>query len=162
MFGPAATQHAEPGSYPPYFQRAFERGLRRADGPRNPFLAHVLLGAYLPDDAPDYVHAARALDVQLVQGQLPDVAGPRSLRRRQPLERLRLVGRRPRRSVGGRPRARASPGRHGRHAGNSTTVATCGRLFGDAFAFDGALGDDLLARDRSLFYERIEVATRRP
>src|SRR5205823_2108826 len=44
MFGRGATQHAEPGSYPGYFQRAFERGLFRDDGPRNPWLQHVLEG----------------------------------------------------------------------------------------------------------------------
>ncbi len=33
-FGPAATQHEEPSSYPHYFQRAFERGLARVDATR--------------------------------------------------------------------------------------------------------------------------------
>jgi S-adenosylmethionine-diacylglycerol 3-amino-3-carboxypropyl transferase len=34
------------------------------------------------------------------------------------------------------------------------------RFFAPAFRFDDALGADLLAEDRSLFYDRIEVAFR--
>jgi S-adenosylmethionine-diacylglycerol 3-amino-3-carboxypropyl transferase len=36
------------------------------------------------------------------------------------------------------------------------------RFFNSAFDFDQARSDDVLVRDRSLFYERIEVAARRP
>jgi S-adenosylmethionine-diacylglycerol 3-amino-3-carboxypropyl transferase len=161
MFGPAATQHAESGSYPPYFRRAFERGLRSADGPRNPFLAHVLLGAYLPDDAPDYVHTHRALDVQLVQGQLTDVVDLArfdvvSLSNVFDWSDDTLVAR-----WAGVLARELRPGATVvcRQLNNRRDLR---RLFGDAFAFDGALGEDLLSRDRSLFYERIEVATRRP
>ncbi len=73
MFGPAATQHAEPGSYPGYFQRVFERGLRRNDAASNPFLRHVWLGSYGADHAPAYVTAGRPLDVELLEGSLLDV-----------------------------------------------------------------------------------------
>jgi S-adenosylmethionine-diacylglycerol 3-amino-3-carboxypropyl transferase len=45
MFGPAATQHAEPGSYPGYFQRVFERAVAR--------------GARLQHAAERPVHAGR-------------------------------------------------------------------------------------------------------
>jgi len=47
MFGPDATQHATPGSYPGYFQAIFERGLRAPLAVDNWFLHHVLLGYYL-------------------------------------------------------------------------------------------------------------------
>ena len=47
MFGPNATQHAAPGSYPGYFRTLFERGLGRPDAFDNPFLHHVFLGHYL-------------------------------------------------------------------------------------------------------------------
>lgn len=47
IFGAAATQHAEPGSYPDYFRRLFEAGLVRKDARDNPFLHHVFLGHYL-------------------------------------------------------------------------------------------------------------------
>jgi S-adenosylmethionine-diacylglycerol 3-amino-3-carboxypropyl transferase len=159
MFGPAATQHADKGSYPGYFQRAFERGLRRDDGPANPFLAHVLLGAYLPGHAPDYVKAGRELDVRLVHGQLPDVPD---------LGRFDLV------SLSnvfdwsddalvdtwGRSLRTLRPGAAIviRQLNNRRDV----RRLLPGFVFDDALGDDLLSRDRSLFYERILVGFRAP
>ena len=158
MFGPAATQHAEPGSYPAYFQRAFERGLRRPDGPRNPFLSHVLLGRYAPEHAPDYVRAGRPLEVETVHGELPDVPdlgrfdvvslsnvfdwSDDALVHRW-VEALRTL----------QPGALVVV----RQLNNRRDV---GRFFAGGFAFDDALGDDLLSRDRSLFYERIRVAER--
>lgn len=51
MFGPAAIQHARPGSYPAYFRRRIEAGLAADDRTTNPWLHHVLLGHYLTDRA---------------------------------------------------------------------------------------------------------------
>ena len=48
MFGEAAIQHAPKNSYPAYFRRRLETGLRRADFQRNYFLHHIFLGRYLP------------------------------------------------------------------------------------------------------------------
>jgi len=48
MFGPQATQHATPESYPQYFRLALERGLLRRDRAQNYFLHHIFLGHYLP------------------------------------------------------------------------------------------------------------------
>lgn len=56
MFGPDATQHAPRGSYPGYFQRVIERGLARGDVAQNPWLHHVLLGHWLDDAWPVYLH----------------------------------------------------------------------------------------------------------
>ena len=85
------------------------------DGPRNPFLAHVLLGS-LPAGCTRPTTSTRRgpCDVRARAGPAARRAGPRSLRRRQPLERLRLVRRRPRRAAGRTSCARASPGSHGR------------------------------------------------
>lgn len=57
MFGPDATQHAEPGSYPRYFQALFEKGLTSATAFDNYFLHHVFLGYYLqrPASLPHYL-----------------------------------------------------------------------------------------------------------
>lgn len=159
MFGPAATQHAEPGSYPAYFRRAFERGLRREDGPRNPFLSHVLLGAYLPEHAPDYVRAGALPAPELVHGELgavPDLArfDVVSLSNVFDWSDDALAARwadRLAREL--RPGAAVVV----RQLNNRRDVR---RFFGNAFAFDDALGGELLARDRSLFYERIEVGFR--
>jgi S-adenosylmethionine-diacylglycerol 3-amino-3-carboxypropyl transferase len=160
MFGPAATQHAEPGSYPRYFQRAFERGLLRDDGPTNPFLSHVLLGRYLAGHAPDYVRAGRPLAVELVHGQLPDVP---DLARFDVVSLSNVFDW----SDDGLVATWATTLRALR-PGSAVVIRQLNnrrdvrRLLADGFAFDGALGDDLLSRDRSLFYERIEVAFRTP
>ena len=160
MFGVAATQHAEPGSYPSYFQGVFERGLRDAGGPENPFLQHILLGAYLADHAPDYVRAARELPVELVEGQLasvPDLArfDVVSLSNVFDWSDDALTA-----SWGKLLHRQLRPGATVvlRQLNNHRNV----RRFFTGFAFDDALGDDLLSRDRSLFYERIRVATRSP
>src|SRR5262245_42784271 len=71
MFGPDAIQHASPGSYPRYFQAAFEAGLRRTDRSQNYFLHHVLLGRYLPEALPVFIRSEpRSVDVQFVEGTL--------------------------------------------------------------------------------------------
>ncbi len=44
MFGDQATQYAPPGSYPHYFQRAFERALTQLPTHDNYFLSQILLG----------------------------------------------------------------------------------------------------------------------
>lgn len=159
MFTRAATQHASPGSYPGYFQRAFERGLRRDDAAKNPFLQHVFLGRYREADAPDYVRAGRELRPALIQGSLGDV---------KDLGRFDVV------SLSNvfdwsddalvlswaeQLAAQLKPGSAVliRKLNNARDVR---RFFTPAFSFDDALGDELLARDRSLFYEKIEVAFR--
>ena len=161
MFGPAATRHAEPGSYPGYFQRAFERGLRRTDGPRNYFLSHVLRGAYEPRHAPDYVHGGSLPEIELVHGQLPDVPDlPRfdvvSLSNVFDWSDDALVARWA--AILGRE---LRPGALVvlRQLNNRRDVR---RFFAEAFDFDDAGSEDRVASDRSLFYERIEVATRKP
>ena len=160
MFGPAATQHAAPGSYPGYFQRVFERGLARSDAAVNPFLRHVLVGAYDPAHAPDYVHAGRQLEVDLCEATLPDVPN---------LARFDLF------SLSNvfdwsddalvdtwvsalRTHARSGGAVLLRQLNNQRDLR---RFFGADFTFDDALGAELTARDRSLFYDRVEVAFRR-
>lgn len=54
MFGPDATQHAPPNSYPGYFKNVFEKGLMRSDVRSNYFIHHILLGNYLPGYNPVY------------------------------------------------------------------------------------------------------------
>ena len=71
MFGPDATRHAPKGSYPAYFQRAFERGLAQLDAATNPWLQHVLLQRYL--DPPAFLSAGRLLEVHWHEGMLTTV-----------------------------------------------------------------------------------------
>jgi S-adenosylmethionine-diacylglycerol 3-amino-3-carboxypropyl transferase len=159
MFGPAATQHATPGSYPGYFQRAFERGLARADSLHNPFLQHVLLGHYRPEDAPAYVRAGRRLPVTLLEGTLLDVP---ELGRFDVIHLSNvfdwsddaLVA-----AWAGALVREAKPGARVliRQLNNQRDLR---RFFAPAFRFDDALSADFLERDRSLFYERFEIGTR--
>lgn len=51
MFGEAAVQHAPKNSYPAYFRTVLERGLLKEDATRNYFLHHIFLGRYFADAA---------------------------------------------------------------------------------------------------------------
>lgn len=157
MFGPDAVQHAVPGSYPAYFQRAFERGLARADGPRNPFLQHVFLSHYRLGDAPPFVFANRTLDVTPHLGGLPDDLAPFDL--------VHLSN-----IFDWSSDALVTGWASKLNALRSGAVITLRQLNNDRplrafferdFAFDEVLSGALLARDRSLFYNRIEVGVRR-
>jgi S-adenosylmethionine-diacylglycerol 3-amino-3-carboxypropyl transferase len=159
MFGPAATQHAAPGSYPAYFRGAFERGLAAPSGHRNPFLQHCLLGAYRDVDRPPAQRLDRTPELTLVEGTLLDVPD---------LSRFALL------SLSNvfdwsdddlvaawaaRLRAECAPGAVVllRQLNNTRDLR---RFFAPAFAFDDARGEAMLQRERSLFYNRVEVAVR--
>jgi S-adenosylmethionine-diacylglycerol 3-amino-3-carboxypropyl transferase len=163
MFGPAAIQHATPGSYPGYFQAAFERGLADVSAHGNPFLQHVFLGCYLAADAPPYVTAGEALaaaPIELVEGSLLDVP---DLGRFQLYSLSNvfdwsdddLVA-----SWAGALRRAARPGSAVliRQLNNRRDLR---RFFEPELVFDDALGRQLWSMDRSLFYERVEVGFRR-
>lgn len=162
MFGPAAIQHAQPGSYPGYFQAAFLRGLRRRDAADNPFLQHVLLGHYLPRSAPAYLTSQVPLlaGLELRESSLPQVPE---------LGRFRLY------SLSNvfdwSDDALTAAWAHAivqasqpgaavliRQLNNRRNVR---RFFAPHFEFNSALGDSMQQRDRSLLYERIEVGFRR-
>ena len=154
MFGPAALQHAEPGSYPGYFQAAFERGLAAPEAHHNPFLQHVLLGRYRAEDAPAYLRG-RGGEVEWTEGQLCDMpcgqAGLFSLSNVFDWSEDALVRRWAEHlKAGARPGAVVLL----RQLNNTRDLR---RFFEPEFHFDDALGKALLARDRSLFYNRVEV-----
>lgn len=156
MFGPAATQHAVPGSYPAYFQSAFERGL--AGGAPNYFVRHVFSQDYAPGDAPAYLLAPPTdVPLTLVHGTLTDVPN---------LERFGVI------SLSNvfdwsddalvtawadHLRQHARSGAHVlvRKLNNDRALR-----FGAGFARDEALSARLWAADRSLFYRHIEVWVR--
>lgn len=162
MFGPAAVQHAEPGSYPAYFQGVIEAGLRdhgEGDGRHNPYLQHILLGTYLPADAPPYCKVQRPLELSLRQGSLLDVddlhtfdlvslsnifdwsdddvvtTWAEALVKRLATGAVIVI----------------------RQLNNQRDLR---RFFEPHFTFDGSLAQELLEQDRSLFYNRIEIGRR--
>lgn len=159
MFGAEATQHAAPGSYAGYFQRAFEAALARPDAARNPFLQHIFLGRYLPADAPAWMRSASLRAPTLVEGSLLEVT---ELWRFQVISLSNifdwssdaLVEQWARRlSVQARPGTIVVV----RQLNNQRAVR---RFFEPAFRFDDRLGDELLRDDRSFFYERLQIAVR--
>lgn len=163
MFGPEATQNAEAGSYPRYFQAAFERGLLDEHGPKNPFLAHVLFGAYRGEAVPDYIRdhgrGSSPAKIELVEGGLETIPrlerfGLFSLSNIFDWSDDALVGRWARSLIdSARPGAVVLI----RQLNNRRNLRG---FFEPSFRFDDALGRALLRRDRSLFYERIEVGFR--
>lgn len=156
--GERPPQWAKEGTHPTYFQKAFERGLRRDAAPENPFLQHVFLGGYRKENAPTYARLGGALQVELVHGTLLDV--PR-------LARFGVVSLSNLLDGLSDDEIRVwvdalctlAPG----------SVVLLRQLnskkdlrpyFEPHFSFDSALGRSYFLRERSLVYNRVEVATR--
>ena len=159
MFGPDATRHAQAGSYPQYFRRVFERGLRRPDAGNNPFLQHVFLGRYLPAAAPDYVQAGHLLQVTLLEGTLLEVP---DLGDYDVISLSNIFDWSDDKLAADWAATLGRTCRPGtlvlmRQLNNERPLRP---LFAPWFTFDDALGDSLLSQDRSLFYNRILVAVR--
>jgi len=164
MFGPAAVQHAPPGSYPRYFQRVFERGLARADARDNYFLHHVLLGRYLEREEawPAYLRAA-----PIALPRFPAIEGP--LERVPGLERYDLI------SLSnlfdwmdeGEVRRTIATLAEGLLPGASVIIRQLNSaldlapLLSPSFELEAELAGELAAQDRSLFYARLWIARAR-
>lgn len=160
MFGPAATQHAEPGSYPRYFRAVFERGLARVDAASNPFLQHIFLGFFVEADAHPHLTSARALSVHLVPGGIPEIE---DLSRYDLIHLSNIFDWSDDALVREWAQAIVGQARPGcvvtwRQLNNGRDLRA---FFEPAFAFDAALGQALWEADRSLFYNRIDVGVRR-
>ena len=163
MFGPDATQHAEAGSYPRYFQTLFERGLTSTTAFDNYFLHHVLLGYYLqrPASLPYYLLAPPTdYRFQMVEGtldQVPalqcfDLISLSNIMDWMPLaEIISLIG---------HLQNEMKPGATVlyRQLNNYTDLSTD---FGDSFEFNQALGARFQETERSLFYSSVHVGKRR-
>ncbi len=164
MFGPAAVQHAVPGSYPAYFRGVFERGWSAPDARDNPYLHHALLGCYLQNE--------RALPPYLA---LPVPAQHRFDYTEGTLDAVDDLGRfdvlslsnvfdwsdRPAiESLTTRLRREARPGAVViyRQLNHETDLQG---LFAPEFTFDLDFAAQQLAADRSLFYAGFSVGRRR-
>jgi S-adenosylmethionine-diacylglycerol 3-amino-3-carboxypropyl transferase len=55
MFGSMAVQHAPKGSYPSYFRKVLESGLKNENAASNYFLHHIFLGHYRSHCTPKYL-----------------------------------------------------------------------------------------------------------
>ena len=163
MFGPDATQHAEAGSYPRYFQRLFEKGLTAAAAFDNYFLHHVFLGYYLqrPASLPYYLLQPPAdYRFQMVEGtldQVPvlqrfDLISLSNIMDWMPLAEIT--------SLISHLQNEMKPGATVlyRQLNNYIDLST---YFGDSFKFDEALGVRFQKAERSLFYSSVHVGKRR-
>lgn len=163
MFGPEATQHAEPGSYPRYFQTLFEKGLTSAKAFDNYFLHHVFLGYYLqrPASLPYYLLAPPTdYRFQMVEGtldQVPelqrfDLISLSNIMDWMPLvEIVSLIGYL-------RDEMKSGASVLYRQLNNYTDLST---YFGDSFEFDEVFGVQFQEIERSLFYSSVHVGRRR-
>lgn len=159
MFGPDATQHAERGSYPGYFRSVVERGLHRPDRRTNRYLQHVLLGTWLDDAVPAFLGMPAGPTPTLVHAAMIDAPplSPFSLVSLSNLfdwmndDGIAAIAR--------RLEAELRPGAVVviRQLNNRTPV----ERHLPSFSFDDARADELLARDQSLFYERLLVGVKR-
>ncbi len=168
MFGPEATQHADKGSYPAYFRRVVERALAGGAGGAparaNPYLHHVLLGHYLDGALPAFLERmtcaqAEGARFNLVEGSV--TRGP-SFSAFDLVSLSNLFDWMSDDDVAATCARLAAESKPGavvvlRQLNNRAPVE---RFFGDAFRFDDARAAALLARDRSMFYERLVVGTR--
>ena len=156
----SASAFADIGGQPAYFARAFARSFRRDAAPENPFLQHVFLGGYHPDCAPYYIRNPAPFRIEMVHGGLSDVPE---------LERFDVVSLSNLMDIVPEPellatakllKARLRPG----SALLMRQLNSTRRLrpyFEDAFAFDDVVGGRYYRRERSQFYNRIEVGFRR-
>src|SRR5688572_7855586 len=159
MFGPQAIQHATPGSYPRYFQRVFEAGLQRNDRAANYFLHHILLGRYLSHALPAFLeNPPNSINIHLVErtvDQAPDLSRYDLISLANLFDwmepgQIEKVTR--------RLSEEAHPGAHVlvRQLNNDTAL----RPYFSGFRFDTVLAKELLALDRSLFYNRLLIAVK--
>ena len=163
MFGPDATQHAEPGSYPRYFQTLFERGLTASQAFDNYFLHHVFLGYYIqrPACLPYYLLAPPTdYRFQMVEGTLDQVS---ELQRFDLISLSNIMDWMPLTEIAALIGHLQNEMKSGasvlyRQLNNYTDLST---YFGDSFEFNAALGVQFHEVERSLFYSSVHVGKRR-
>ncbi|MFL5785536.1 MAG: DUF3419 domain-containing protein [Bacteriovoracaceae bacterium] len=159
MFGEAAIQHAPKGSYPRYFQRAFEKGLSRADYATNPFLQHIFLDRFL--DTPSYLSQLPDVgDVKLVTGGIDAITTLASFDLLQLSNIFDWSSGSEVRATCKRLSQEMKTGAVAliRQINNDSPVAD---YLGPDFDIDHDLGKRFVERDRSLFYSHIIVARKK-
>ncbi|MDE0399528.1 MAG: DUF3419 family protein [Candidatus Poribacteria bacterium] len=163
MFGPDATQHAETGSYPRYFQQLFEKGLTALNAFDNYFLHHVFLGYYLqrPASLPYYLLSPPTdYHFEMVEGPLAQVP---ELQRFDLISLSNIMDWMPLAEIAVLIKYLQNEMKSGasllyRQLNNRTDLSMD---FGDAFEFNAALGVRFQEAERSLFYSSVHVGKRR-
>ncbi|MBY0516639.1 MAG: DUF3419 family protein [Bacteriovoracaceae bacterium] len=163
MFGPEAVQYAPKGSYPNYFRKIVETGLKREDALENPFLHHLVLGHYLETKReawPLYLQRPpRDFNAESINSSLLDVENFSSfgfvgLSNIFDWSNESYVT-----NVAKRLNSELQSGAVilWRQLNNNSPFE---KHF-DQFHFDSNLNNELLAKDRSLFYTALKVGVKR-
>ena len=162
MFTDAAVQHVDKGSYPRYFRRALEKGLKSKDAPDNYFLHHIFLGHYLENKKklPFYLCSDnRNFPIKYVLGDLHSVENVTDhdfislsnifdwMTPRQVEETANFLT----------TKCKKGTSLLWRQLGHDRDMS---RFFPE-WTFDRKMAEGLLATDRSLFYSHYYVATRK-
>lgn len=158
MFGEAAIQHAPRGSYPRYFQKVFEKGLKQKNFSKNPFLQHIFFGQFL--ELPDYLKKTPDIsDVKLITGTLKECG---ELNQYDLIQLSNIFDWSNAEEIkttcvllqGMKKGAKLLI----RQINNESPI---GDYLGPAFKVEKEIGDELQKRDRSLFYSRVLVAVKK-
>jgi S-adenosylmethionine-diacylglycerol 3-amino-3-carboxypropyl transferase len=162
MFTDAAVQHVEKGSYPQYFRKALEKGLKSKDAPDNYFLHHIFLGHYLEcaKKLPVYLSSDnRNFPIKCVLGDLHSVENISDhdfislsnifdwMTPGQVEETAKFLT----------LKCKKGTSLLWRQLGHDRDMS----MFFPEWTFDRKMAEGLLATDRSLFYSRYYVATRK-
>ena len=163
MFSPAATQHAPKDSYPGYFQRVLEEGLGSSQASENYFLHHIFLGHYLdrPNGLPIYLRGPiRKYELELIEGALEKVP---DLEEYDLISLSNIMDWMSDSEVNAlahlvRDRSKEGSALVFRQLNNFSDFQT---YFKPVFTFDENKAEELLRRDRSLFYCKLSVGCKR-
>ena len=160
VFGSKATQHARKGSYPSYFKNALESGMKKPRASSNYFLHHIFLGHYLPGFEPGYLKKPLSnLSFQLIEGPAESISDygkydfihlSNIFDWMDPSETALTAARISRQM---KPGAKLLI----RQLNNTKNITSCF----NGIEFDFQLAGRLLEQDRSLFYNRILIGTKR-
>ena len=163
IFGQAATQHAAPGSYGPYFRARVEQALQAPDAPQNYFLHHVFEGAYRDEHLPPYLREGAVGSVpqfEVVEGTLADVP---DLGRFDFVHLSNLFDWMSEEETGDHVRRLRETLRPGarilwRQLNNTRDLTG---PFRPSFSFDSATDRHLLGMERAAFYTAVHLGTHR-
>ena len=163
LFGPSAIQHAQKGSYPEYFRKALEKGLKSSGASTNYFLHHIFLGYYLDSPAALPYYLQKSPHKYSFSYHLGDVTTVKNLDSYGVISLSNIfdwMGTTEIRSTADYLTRSVKPGTAilWRQLGHDVDAS---HAFGSDWVFDKNLAGALLESDRSLFYSRIYLAVRK-
>ncbi|OQX33837.1 MAG: hypothetical protein B0D91_13565 [Oceanospirillales bacterium LUC14_002_19_P2] len=158
LFGKEAIQHGEKNSYIEYFRQRFEWGLFQEDSYCNYFLHSILLGRYQQPFAPDFLTSGQHYSLNYHTASLLELD---SIAHYDLISLSNILDWCDQDTISQHTKKLQSmkPGSVLilRQLNNQQSLRP---LLEPAFSFDQTLSEQYQAKDRSLFYNTIEIATR--